>query len=180
MKPLRLLIILTALTLLLFALTPTVNSQAPTTSGSTKSSGTLNCLKDDVTKKISIGDLPSGSFKIIRGKCSWSTPLEIEGIQSKGGVYTAFEEFSGNKGSFRGYYTETMSNGDKITWHYEGTYTVKDGVPQNVDIEPTVVSGTGKFQALKAQTKCTRAVAPTVCPPRRPCGQWAVEYELPK
>jgi len=72
-------------------------------SAQTKVSGTAQCGKADQEHSIQIGDRPNHSFTISQGKCTWTTPVEIAGIQSKEGVYTLLTETSGNTFHYRFY-----------------------------------------------------------------------------
>ena len=80
---------------------------------------------------MQIGDGANHSFTISQGKCTWTKPLEIAGIQGKEGVYTLSTETSGNTLRYRFYYVDTMANGDKAYYRGEGTMTMKDAVPQS-------------------------------------------------
>ncbi len=156
--------------LIVFALAAVASAQ-------TKISGTEQCAKPDQEHSIQVGDRPNHSFAISQGKCTWAKPYEIAGIQSKEGVYTDFAEVSGDTSRYRGYYMDTMANGDKAYYRYEGTATLRDGVPQSVEQKWTLVRGTGKLKGIKGKgTDKLKAAAADGS------STWDVEgeYELPK
>jgi len=164
----RLKIILTFL--IVFALAAVASAQ-------TKISGTAQCAKADQEQSIQIGDRPNHSFTITQGKCTWTTPVEIAGIQSKEGVYTLLTETSGNTVRYRFYYVDTMANGDKAYYPREGTMTVKDEVPQSGDEKWTLVRGAGKLKGIKGKGTNTFKTAAA-----DGSSTWDTEgeYELPK
>src|SRR5262245_10338451 len=96
----------------------------------TKISGTVKCGKPDQEQKIDIGDKPGHAYAISQGKCTWTKPMTIAGIQTKEDVGTNSEEITSTGARGRGYVLGTMSNGDKFTVRTEGTDTLKDGKPQ--------------------------------------------------
>ena len=61
----------------------------------TKISGTSKCGKPDHQQKIEIGDEPNHAFAISQGKCAWTKPIDMAGIQTKEDVVTGSDEFSG-------------------------------------------------------------------------------------
>ncbi len=146
-------------------------------SAQTKVSGTAQCGKADQEHSIQIGDRPNHSFTISQGKCTWTTPVEIAGIQSKEGVYTLLTETSGNTSHYRFYYVDTMANGDKAYYRGEGTMTVKDAAPQSGDEKWTLVRGEGKLKGIKGKgTNTFKSAAADGS------STWDTEgvYELPK
>jgi hypothetical protein len=158
------------LCLIVFALATAASAQ-------TKISGTAQCGKPDQEHSIQIGDRPNHSFAISQGKCTWTKPWEIAGIQNKEGLGTTFAEISGNTSRILEYCVQTMANGDKAYLREEGTITLKDGVPQSGDVKWTLVGGTGKLKGVKGKGTCKlREVAAD----GSITGDCAGEYELPK
>ena len=125
--------------------------------GQNKVSGTAQCAKPDQQHAIEVGDRPNHSFAISQGKCSWTKPLEISGMQSKEDVGSGFAEISGNNSRDRGYVVITWANGDKSFVRTQGNTTLKDGVPQNEEGKWIFAGGTGKLKGLKGSGtyKCT-------------------------
>jgi|ERR1700693_991119 hypothetical protein len=54
----------------------------------TKISGTSTCGKPDQQQKIDVGDKPGHAFTISQGKCNWTKPMDLAGIQTKEDVVT--------------------------------------------------------------------------------------------
>ena len=158
------------LCLIVFALAAVASAQ-------TKISGTEQCGKPDQEHSIQTGDRPNHSFAISQGKCTYTKPVEIAGIQSKEGVYTTLTETSGNTLRYRFYYVDTMASGDKAYYRGEGTMTVKDEVPQSGDEKWTLVRGAGKLKGIKGKGTNTLKTAAA-----DGSSTWDIEgeYELPK
>ena len=127
---------------------------APVAGAQTKMSGTAQCGKAEKQHAIEVGDRPDHSFMISQAKCTWTKPWEIEGIQNKEGVYTSFDDVTGNSSRYRGYYVDTMANGDKAYYRAQGTATLKDGVIETAEEKWTLVGGTGKLKGVKGQGSC--------------------------
>lgn len=146
-------------------------------SAQTKISGIVQCGKPDQEHSIQVPDRPNHSFAISHGKCTWAKPLEIAGIESKEGISTKFAEMSGETSRYRGYYVDTMANGDKAYFRYEGTMTLKGGVPQSGEEKWTITRATGKLKGIKGNgTNKFKAMAADGS------STWDSEgeYELPK
>jgi len=160
-----------------FSLFVIVFALATVATAQTKISGTAQCGKADQEHAIQIGDRPDHSFAISQGKCTWTKPYEIAGIQSKEGVYTTLAEGSGNTLRYHFYYLDTMANGDKADYRSEGTMTLKDGVIQSGEEKWTLVRGAGKLKGIKGKgTNTFKAAAADGS------STWDTEgeYELPK
>jgi len=130
--------------LIVFALATAASAQ-------TKISGTEQCGKPDPEHSLQVGDRTNHSFVISQGKCTWTKPVEIEGIQGKEGVWTEFAEIRGNTSRYRFYYVDTMANGDQSFYRGKGTMTLKGGVRQSAEEKWTLVGGTGKLKGIKGK-----------------------------
>jgi hypothetical protein len=119
----------------------------------TKVSGIAQCMKPDKQESIAVGDRPDHMYMIAQYKCKWTTPLEVEGIKSKEGLSTEFGDVSGDKVNSRGFYLDTMENGDKAYVRYQGNATMKDGAPQTAEGTWTYNGGTGKMKGIKGKGK---------------------------
>lgn len=126
----------------------------------TKASGTAQCAKPDLQHAIEVGDVPNHSFAISQGKCTWTKPLDLQGVQSKEGVATFSADNRGNSSRFHGVYVDTLANGDKGRYSFEGSGTLKDGNFQTAESKWRLVSGTGKLKGAKAQGTCKGTGAP--------------------
>jgi len=94
------------------------------------------------------GRPPNHAFSVGQIKCAWTKPWKIAGIAGKEGIGTFSGEVEGNKSRFHAYYVDTMENGDKAHYRYQGTATLKDGAPQSEEGTWTLVRGTGKLKGL--------------------------------
>lgn len=119
-----------------------------------KTSGTVKCAKADPQHSVAIPDKEGHDFSISQSKCTWEKPMDIAGSPNKEGVVTASDEAHGGSIHLHGYYVDTMANGDKGYYRYEGTGTAKDGVFQTGEDKWTLVGGTGKLKGLKGQGTC--------------------------
>src|SRR5512146_1544008 len=123
------------------------------TAAQTKISGTVKCGKPDQLSKLDIGDKPGHAYAISQGKCTWTKPMTIAGIQTKEDVGTDTQESTATSAHSRGYVLGTMSNGDKFTVRTQATDTLKDGQPQSTSGTWSFVSGTGKIKGIKGGGK---------------------------
>ena len=119
-----------------------------------KVSGTSRCGKPDAQHMVEVGDAPNHSFSISQGKCAWTKPFDIDGVQNKEGLDTSFSESTGNRARVRGFFLDTMANGDKGHYRYEATGTLKDGMFQTAEAKWTLAGGTGKLKGAKGKGTC--------------------------
>ena len=112
------------------------------------------CPKPAGDHHIDVGDQPGHAFMIEQIKCT-AAKGEIAGVKEKEGTGTEFHDVMGDKDSHHGIFVETMANGDKITYTYEGSGTMKNGQFQSGSNKWSATSGTGKFKGIKASGTCT-------------------------
>jgi hypothetical protein len=117
-------------------------------------SGSARCGKSDVRHTLQVPDRPSDVFGISQYHCTWPQPMEILGLENKEGVGTQSDETIGDSSEFRGIYVDTMSNGDKLFYRYEGTSVVKEGRAKG-KAELTFIGGTGRLKGIKGKGGCT-------------------------
>jgi hypothetical protein len=141
-----------------------------------KLSGEGTCAKPEVAHSIPVGDRPDHTFSITQTKCTWTKPFEIARTQAQGGTAIQFNELSGNTSRFHGHYLDLMSNGDTVHYGYQGTTTLKDGVPQSAAWSWTLTGRTGKLKDLKGRGTCQGTWNPEGLNTWRCAGQ----YRLPK
>ena len=149
---------------------------APATRAQTTLSGAGQCAKPDRAHQLDVGDRPQHSFTISQFKCTWSKPFEIAGIKSKGGTVVQFDEVSDKGSRFRGYFLDTMANGDTVRYRYEGKATLRAGMPARTEWEWKLGGGTGKLMGLKGKGTCKGTANPDGT------GSWECvgEYEFEK
>jgi len=123
-------------------------------SAQTKISSTVDCGKPETQQSIEVGDRTGHVLAIARVNCKSTKPWEIAGVQNKDGLSVAADDMRGNSSRTRGYYTDTMANGDKTFFRYEGPVTLKDGAIQSAEIKWTLTGGTGKLKGVKGKGAC--------------------------
>jgi hypothetical protein len=119
-------------------------SLGTTARGQTKVSGTVHCDKPSEQQSFEVGDRPGHSFMLTKGACTWTKPLELDGVQTKTDTITQFIEVRGNRGNGQGYVVNTLANGDKIFVRILGRQM--QGI---VEGKWTYTGGTGKFSGVK-------------------------------
>jgi hypothetical protein len=131
-------------------------SLSSATSAQTKISGISQCGKPDPQHMVPVGDRPDHVFGVSKFKCTWTKPLDIEGIQTKQDDITGFSEVTGNSATDRSYVVATMSNGDSLFARPQGKSILKNGVLQSAAGTWTYVRGTGKLKGIqgKGTYKC--------------------------
>jgi hypothetical protein len=135
----------------LFLIVALVLTLASTAVAQTKTTGTVSCAKPDPAYSIDVGDRPGHSLSLIKSVCTWTTPMEISGLQTKEGYDVTSGDASGAKARGSGYHVSTMSNGDKIYVRYQGNDTIKDGKPETTEGTWSYVGGTGKLKGIKGK-----------------------------
>ena len=123
-------------------------------------SGGGHCAKAETEHQLDVGDRPQHTFSISRFKCTWTKPFEIAGTQSKGGTAVQFDEVSAKGSKFRGYFLDTMANGDSVQFRYEGTATLTQGKPPATEWKWTLGHGTGKLKRVKGKGTCRGTANP--------------------
>ena len=115
----------------------------------TKISGTIQCAKPDPQNAIPVNDRPGHAFVVMKGKCTWTKPIELAGVQAKTGEDTVFSEADGTKGRDSGYDVTTMANNDQFAVRFSGTSTMtKDGNLQAQSGTWSFIHGTGKLKGI--------------------------------
>ena len=117
-----------------------------------KISGTDKCAKPDPQHVVPVEGMPGHSLTVQQGKCTWTKPMEIAGLQTKDGVSTATSDLSATTASSRGYHVTTMSNGDTFSVSYSyTTHLSKDGPPESTKGTWLFLGGTGKLKGIKGK-----------------------------
>ncbi len=112
----------------------------------TKVTGTIECGKADKENSIEIA--ANRMVSISQGKCTWTKPMDLNGVQSKDDVVTQSIEVNGERTRARGVGMMTLANGDRLEANIQSTGTMKDG-KMTSDGKWTVSRGTGKVKGLK-------------------------------
>jgi hypothetical protein len=114
----------------------------------TKVSGTSHCAKPDIQQSVNVPDHPGHALVISQSKCTWTKPMETDGIQDKDAVTTATAEVRSGKSTNHGYFVDNMANGDKVFVRFQGSGSMKDNTSEG---KWTYAGGTGKFKGIKGQ-----------------------------
>lgn len=106
------------------------------------------CGKPDQVQSIEVGDRTGHALALVKFSCTWSTPIEMAGLQSKDYTSTVSSDVSGARTQDRGYVVITMDNGDKAFVRITGTgTTTKDGASTGEGTW-SYTGGTGKLKGL--------------------------------
>ena len=117
----------------------------------TKITGTVQCGKPDPQHMLEVGDRANHSLALEKFNCTWTKPIEMAGMPAKDGVGTQTDEITGNSARDRGFFVGTMANGDKFHVRYQGTSTLKGGMPQTIEGTWSYIGGIGKLKGLKGK-----------------------------
>jgi len=135
----------------LFLILALVVALAWTAAAQTKTTGTVSFTKPDPAYSIDVGDRAGHSLSINKSVCTWTTPMEIAGLQTKDGYDVTYGDAIGAKVRGSGYHVSTMSNGDKIYVRFQGNDTMKDGKPETSEGTWSYIGGTGKLKGIKGK-----------------------------
>jgi hypothetical protein len=129
-------------------LIPTLTLSAATLlCGQTRFTGELKCNKADPVHSIEVGDRPGHIFVIGKGLCTWTKPVEINGVKAVSEENTYFAEITGEKSRAQVRGIGTLANGDKYHVRTQSTGVWKDGVIQSAEVK-WVWTGVGKLKGL--------------------------------
>ena len=117
----------------------------------TKISGTGSCGKADAQHAIEAGDRAGHMLVVTQISCTWTTPMEMAGLQSKTYKVAATSDSSGGHSQERGYVVTTMDNGDKAYIRFQGSGTSKEGGAHTGEGTWSYTGGTGKLKGLKGK-----------------------------
>ena len=118
-------------------------------SAQTKISGTGKCNpKPDTEQAVEVGDRANHTLNVQKFSCTWTTPMEMEGLKSKAYIVTVLADSSGPKSTDRGYVVIDMDNGDKAFVRFQGSSMTKDSKPDSGEGTWSYTGGTGKLKGL--------------------------------
>ena len=113
------------------------------------------CGKPDVRQAVPAADAPDHLITIAQGKCLPTKPAEIAGSASKEAAFAEHGEVMGQNGKVTGTYVDTLANGEKVYYSYEGTSVLQDGVLQSMQNKWKIVGGTARLKGINGQGTCT-------------------------
>jgi hypothetical protein len=113
-----------------------------------KVEGKVRCEKPDPAYSIDVPDRPGHALMISRRKCTWTEPMLIMGAKTKDGVAVGYSEKSEGMLHVSGFETDTMDNGEKLTWKSMGQVLAEKG-PATATGRWSLMRGTGKLKGIK-------------------------------
>ncbi|MGA7630026.1 MAG: hypothetical protein WCB11_04630 [Terriglobales bacterium] len=113
-----------------------------------KVEGKVRCDKPDPAYSIDVPDRPGHALMISRRKCTWTEPMLILGAKTQDGVSVSFAEKSEGMLHSNGFETDTLDNGEKLTWKSMGQVLAEKG-PATATGRWSLMRGTGKFKGIK-------------------------------
>jgi hypothetical protein len=113
-----------------------------------KVEGKVRCDKPDPAYSIEVPDRPGHALMIARRKCTWTEPMLILGAKTKDGIAVGFSERKEGTLSVHGFETDTLDNGEKLTWQSMGQVLAEKG-PATATGRWSLMRGTGKFKGIK-------------------------------
>lgn len=113
-----------------------------------KVDGKVRCEKPDPDYSIEVPDRPGHALMIAKRKCTWMEPLVILGAKTKDGVAVSFTERMEGTLHIHGFETDTLDNGEKLTWQSMGQVLAEKG-PVDSKGRWSLMRGTGKFKGIK-------------------------------
>ena len=113
-----------------------------------KVKGKVRCNKPDPDHSIEVPDRPGHALVISRRQCSWTEPMVIMGAKTKDGVAVSFSEKMEGTLHSHGFETDTLDDGEKLTWQSRGQFLADKG-PVASNGRWSLMRGTGKFKGIK-------------------------------
>jgi hypothetical protein len=113
-----------------------------------KVEGKVRCEKPAPEYSIEVPDRPGHALMIAERKCTWTEPLVILGARTKDGVAVSFTERMEGTLHIHGFETDTLDNGEKLTWQSMGQVLAEKG-PVDSNGRWSLMRGTGKFKGIK-------------------------------
>src|SRR5580658_3984181 len=113
-----------------------------------KVEGKVRCDKPDPEYSIDVPDRPGHALIIAKRKCNWTEPMLIMGAKTKDGVAVGYSEKSEGMLHISGFETDTLNNGEKLTWKSMGQVLAEKG-PATATGRWSLMRGTGKFKGIK-------------------------------
>jgi hypothetical protein len=113
-----------------------------------KIEGKVRCDKPDPAYSIEVPDRAGHALMISKRKCTWTAPMLIMGAKTKDGVAVAYAEKKEGMLSVHGFETDTLDNGEKLTWQSMGQVLAEKG-PATATGRWSLMRGTGKFKGIK-------------------------------
>jgi hypothetical protein len=121
----------------------------------TKFSMSGKCAKPDVQHAVPAPDAPDHVMTLSQGKCVPVKPVEFGGSPGKEAVFTEHGDVRGNSSRVSGTYVETLANGEKVYYRYQGTAVLQGGALQTMQNKWQIDGATARLKGLKGQGTCS-------------------------
>jgi len=112
----------------------------------TKTSGVVECAKNDPTHTYQIPNEKGFSYAIGQSKCTWTKSYTVAGLQSTQNLGVGFDEQMGTSGQTTSVGFTQYENGDKAYWKYSASFDTKTMTSSGTW---TYTRGTGKLLGIK-------------------------------
>jgi hypothetical protein len=112
-----------------------------------KVEGKVRCDKPDPAYSIEVPDRPGHALTIAKRKCTWTEPMLFRGAKTNEGVAVSFAEKSEGMLHVNGFETDTLDDGEKLTWKSMGQVLAEKG-PATATGRWSLMRGTGKFKGI--------------------------------
>jgi hypothetical protein len=113
-----------------------------------KVKGKMRCEKPETEHSIDVPDRPGHALMLTKRKCGWTEPLVIKGAKTKDGVAVDFTEKMEGVLHVHGFETDTLDNGEKITWQSMGQVLAEKG-PATSKGRWSLMRGSGPLKGIK-------------------------------
>jgi hypothetical protein len=110
--------------------------------------GKLRCDKPEIAHSIEVPDRPGHALMIEKRKCTWIEPMVILGGKTKEGIQVGFAELMEGTRHSHGFETDTLDNGEKLTWKTMDQVSGEKG-PATLKGRWSLMRGTGKYKGIK-------------------------------
>jgi hypothetical protein len=130
-------------------------SAAASASAQTKFTMSGKCGKPDVQQSVPAADAPGHVLTLAQGKCVPVKAAEFGGSPGKEAAFAEHGEITGTSGKVTGTYVETLANGEKVYYRYQGTSVLENGAVQSMQNNWEIVGGTPGLKGIKGQGTCT-------------------------
>ncbi len=91
------------------------------------------------------------SISLDQRECKFESRTEVGGLEIVRYLSTGTDDVQNDRSVDRGYTVGEAANGDRYFLRYEGTATMKDGIPVHLEGRWWFTGGTGKLRGLSGE-----------------------------
>lgn len=113
-----------------------------------KVEGKVRCDKPAQEYSIEVPDRAGHALVLTKRKCTWAEPMTIAGAKTKDGVAVSFIERMEGTLHIHGFETDTLDNGENITWQSMGQVLAEKG-PVESKGRWSLMRGTGRLKGIR-------------------------------